>query len=105
MRFFLPTVLDVSDTEALYQQIRDRVGHACLTDRRIYRVKFEHDGRVQNLAVGDSFRRLGGEPVLAIVEAGSAFFVCTRHHGAVDGEPFRIPADRALEIEEFTAVA
>src|SRR3954452_6142436 len=105
MRFFVPAVLDVSDKEMLYQQIRERVGHARLTGRRIYRVKFEQDGKTQSLAVGDSFRRFGGEPVIAIIEADDAYFVCTRQHGAIDGEPFRIPSNAALDIEVFTAVA
>jgi len=104
MRFFIPHVIN-SDSHALYRRIRNNLEPASLTDRRIYRIKFEQDGKVQNLAVGDSFRSFGSEPVLAIVEAESGYFVCTPHHGGIDGEPLVVPRDRALDVEVFTASA
>jgi hypothetical protein len=104
MRFFIPAVIN-SNPNALYERIRTNLEHSSLTNRRIYRIKFEQDGKVQNLAVGDSFRHFGSEPVLAIVEAESGYFVCTPHHGGIDGEPLNIPRHRALDVEAFTASA
>jgi len=104
MRFFIPRVIN-HDPHRLYERIRSNLQHSSLTDRKIYRIKFEQDGSVQNLAVGGSFRLFSSEPVLAIVEAESAYFVCTPHHGGIEGEPLMVPRDRALEVEAFTASA
>jgi len=104
MRFFIPRVIS-HDPDRLYELIRSNLQHSSLTDRKIYRIKFEQDGSVQNLAVGGNFRLFSSEPVLAIVEAESAYFVCTPHHGGIEGEPLMVPRDRALEVEAFTASA
>jgi hypothetical protein len=105
MRFFVPAASDFQDGEALYQRIRARVAQFKPTDRRIYKVKFADGDKVETLAVGNSFRQLGDEPVLAIVEANNHWLICTTNHGALKGEPFRIPRDAALDVEEFTALA
>jgi len=104
MRFFVPGII-TDNPHVLYERIRSNLEHSTLTDRRIYRIKFEQDGSVQNLAVGGSCRQFGSEPVLAIVEAESGYFVCTPHHGGIEGEPLMVPRDRALEVETFTASA
>jgi hypothetical protein len=104
MRFFIPVVIN-HDPHRLYERIRSNLEHSSLTDRKIYRIKFEQDGSVQNLAVGSSFRLFGSEPVLAIVEGESGYFVCTPHHGGIEGEPLMVPRERALEVEPFTASA
>jgi len=107
MRFFVPSANDISHGQAAYQNILERLGGSVglIKDRRILAIRFDDKGKALTLAVGDSFRRVGGEPVIAILEGEGSYFVCTAHHGADTGEPFRIPIPKVLQVEEFTAVA
>ena len=41
----------------------EQVGH--LTNKRIFRIQFSHNGKQHKLAVGDRFQDLAGEPVIA----------------------------------------
>jgi hypothetical protein len=103
MRFFVPTANDPSHARALYSGIRERVasaGHA-IADRCIFRIRFSHNARPVSLAVGDSYHELGGDPVFAIFKAPSYYVVCTRLHGALDGEPVHIEQDGVNSVEEF----
>ena len=103
MRFFVPTANDRSHARALYHRIRERVastGHA-IANRYIFRIRFNHNARSVSLAVGDSYRELEGDPVFAIFKAPSYYVVCTRRHGALDGEFVRIEEDAVTTVEEF----
>lgn len=107
MRFFFPTANDLHQAEHLYDTLRQRVHdlRGPVTDKRIYLLKFRCGERVDTLAVGGSFRALGGEPVLAIFEVASGYEVCTWHHGAFDGEPLEISRDAVITSEPFRALA
>lgn len=107
MRFFVPTAKDRQHGEALYQEIRWNLSRAfgAVSDKRIFRIKFRNGGKALTIAVGDSFRHLGGEPVLAIVEGGDSYFICTTHHGALTGEAFRVHRITVIDVEEFTEIA
>ena len=82
MRFFIPTITDLPQAEQVYQSIRDRFSDTRPTDRRICRIKYQGGGHARNIAVGESLSILRDEPVLAIIEAGGYFYVCTTHHDA-----------------------
>jgi|SRR3954447_23394328 hypothetical protein len=107
MRFFIPAANNVSHGEMQYREICQHLTETVgpVSDKRIYRLRFRDGERVINLAVGDSFRRFNGEPVLAIVETSDSYFVCTLHHGASHNEGFRVPRDTVMDFEEFTALA
>lgn len=102
MHFFLPRANDPEHARSIYSQIRNAIEqrHGALRDARIYRVAFSYEGRQLTLAVGDSLHMVGGEPVLAILE-GHDFYVCTRGHGAVEGEPFVVPRTKNVNVEMF----
>src|SRR5947208_10543547 len=103
MRFFVPTANDPSHARALHSRIRERVvsaGHA-IADSNIFRIRYNHNARRASLAVGDSYHELEGDPVFAIFKAPSYYVVCTRRHGALDGEPVRIEQDKVNSVEEF----
>src|SRR5436305_13940681 len=98
MRFFVPTANDLGQAEDLYHNLRQRVHdlRGPVSDKRIYLLKFRHGEQVQTVAVGDSFRALGGEPILAIFEGDGGYDVCTWNHGAFGGEPHRFTRDAVL---------
>jgi hypothetical protein len=74
--------------------------------RRIYVLKFQEDGKRRTIAVGDELHRLVDGPVIAIFEgnATSTYYVCTPKHGGFEGEPYAIPKEAAVEVEEFSAL-
>lgn len=107
MTFFFPTANDIHHAEHLYDTLRQRVRNLSgpVSDKRIYCLKFRRGEEVEIVAVGGTFRALGGEPVLAIFEVGSGFEVCTWHHGGFDGKPLEISRDAVITSEPFHALA
>ena len=79
MKFFIPAAENADEAEEVYGSIRrfvsEQVGR--LTDKRIFRIQFSHNGQEYCLAVGDRFQDLRGEPVIAILEGPRAYYVCT----------------------------
>jgi hypothetical protein len=60
MKFFVPGANDSHHAQDLYHTMRDRISRQCgtVTDKRIYHLKFHHEGALCNIAVGDSLRYL-----------------------------------------------
>ena len=108
MRFFVPLSNGADDGERLYETLRDRLKQTkeAAVERRIYVLKFEQDGKRRTIAVGDEFHMLTDGPVLAIFQGRdtSTYYVCTPKHGAFEGEPYAVPKNASLEVEEFSAV-
>lgn len=107
MRFFILGATNIAHGESEYHRIREKLSGALgpIKDRRIQCIRFEEESKSLTLTVGDSFRRLGSEPVIAIIEGDNSYFVCTAHHGADTGDPFQIPRNKVLSSSDFTAVA
>jgi len=55
MKFFIPAAEHAAQAEEVYGSIRRFVSKQVgrLTDKRIFRIQFSHDGKQYNLAVGD----------------------------------------------------
>lgn len=108
MRFFVPLSNDLDDGERLYETIRDRLKQIKETpaERRIYVLKFHEEGKRCTIAVGDAPQQSINGPVVAIFQGGatSTYYVCTPKHGAFEGEPYAIPGDAIVEVEEFSAL-
>ncbi len=103
MRFFVPTANDRAHARKMYEEIRHRIqstGHR-LASQAIFRIRLNRNGRPRIVAVGDSYPEAGGDPVLAIFQADSYYLLCTRRHGALQGDPMRIDEDQVSVVEEF----
>jgi len=109
MRFFVPLSNDPGHGEDVYRAVRNRLEEMRepAAERRIYVLKFEEDGKRRTIAVGDEVHRLGDGPVVAILQGGTSctYYVCTPRHGAFEGEPYAVPKDHTLGVEEFSALA
>jgi hypothetical protein len=108
MRFFVPLSNDPDDGERLYEAVRDRLKQIkeAPVERRIYVLKFQEKGKRCTIAVGDDPQQSINGPVVAIFQGGatSTYYVCTPKHGAFEGEPYAIPSDATVEVEEFSAL-
>ena len=103
MRFFVPTANDPAHARMLYDRIRERVasGGHLVDPERIFRIRVNRNGRASSLAVGDSYKELGGDPVFAILRTPSHYVVCTSRHGAMEGEPIQIDRTAVSAMEIF----
>jgi hypothetical protein len=109
MRFFVPLANDPRHSEDLYGKIRERLPDLDpgISAKRIYSLKFEHNGSFHRLVVGGHCQVLGDAgPVMAIFETREGeHYVCTPKRGAFEGEPFRIDRSSVSGVEEFSALA
>ena len=88
MKFFVPAAEDSTQAERVYQAIA-KFNHAPVDGRRIRALRWTHKGQQMTCSVGDAlpaYYGTGGEPVLAILDCGTLYKVCTENRGGVRGE-------------------
>jgi len=103
MKFFVPA----ADTDEERNQIFDRarktarmtVGWAA-TERKIYRLSYNHDGRDYVATVGEMEPRTG-ECVTVILDAEGVFLICTPNSGVFRGEPILVGKKEASSVVDF----
>lgn len=89
MKFFIPAANDQIEAEQIYQAIA-KFNSAPITPKRIYALAWEHNGQRMSCRVGEplhSYFGTGREPVLAILDCGSVYQICTPNRGGLRGEP------------------
>jgi hypothetical protein len=89
--FFVPHTESRKQAEEVWQATRkfaeEQLGWA-VSDRRIFRIEYRHNGKEEEAEVGKTERRQR-EPVMVILESQS-FLVCTPTRGVAKGEPILI---------------
>lgn len=81
VRFFVPAADYDSMAEEVYDNLRRRVG-APPQKRRIWKLAWKHAQQHMECEIGQSMRGTEDDPVVAIFDTGSVYFVCTIKHGA-----------------------
>ncbi|MGE0046184.1 MAG: hypothetical protein AB7J28_02000 [Hyphomonadaceae bacterium] len=103
MKFYVPGAQNAQQSEELYQGICKYIG-APISDPsdRVWGVKWRHNDHEHHAKVD---RTLDGykdtETVLAIIEVGDEFAVCTRSHGVLEGKPMMAPRQDVIELWKF----
>jgi hypothetical protein len=108
MRFFVPLANDPHHAEEMYGQIRSHVENSVgnITDKRIYTLKFQHDGSRFSTSVGASCNPFHDGPLMAIFEGRDGkYYLCTQGHGAFEGMPHIVEKSNVVGQEEFSALA
>jgi hypothetical protein len=104
MKFFIPHAENEAQAEEVYAGIKRIVLKETLNEtikeRRIYSIRFRHDGVNYVATVGDIFERLG-EPVIALLEGTALFHLCTPSRAVVKGGPYFIGREEVTSITEF----
>ena len=101
VKFFIPNAKDETQAEEIYQGIKkfaaDQV--SAPTDRRIFRIEYQHDGKPSYAEVGKN-DPVTKELVMAILE-GVPFMVCTPNRGVLRGIPVLVGKDEITDIQDF----
>lgn len=88
MRFFIPHAEDEAQAKRVYDAVVE-FNHAPSQERRIAALAWEHNGMKFSCEVGGeapSYYQTGTEPVVAILDCGQLFKVCTQNRGVLRGE-------------------
>jgi hypothetical protein len=117
MQFFLPHASNEQIAEQSLEGIRrfvsENMTSSSLTERRIFRIRYRHDGFIYEAEVGKRERRTKsrddratnpefvGEEVIAILDAEGLLFVCTPSRGVLGGLPILVGRHAVLELEYF----
>ena len=108
MRFFVPSAGQSRQAEEAYQAIRDQIATFIgpLTEKRIYRLKYDANGHPQSAVVGSDHHGFGNGPVIAIFEsADGVYYVCTGRNGPYEAEPHPVHDSAVIDAEDFSALA
>ncbi len=102
MKFFLPDISDAQTALEAYQACRlnceKQTGTGTLP-RRIFCVRYRHDGVEHIAAVGRADYSEG--IVTCIFETPAMYLVCTRSRGFPGGFPILVGKDKVSDIEDF----
>ncbi len=88
MQFFVPAAESPEQAERVYDAIAKFNG-ASVTNKRIFALSWRHNGKDMSCKVGEplpSYYQTGAEPVLAILDCGALYKVCTPSRGGLGGE-------------------
>ena len=103
MKFFVPLASDDDEAERVWNATRffarDQLAWE-VTDRRIFQINYQHEGKAYVAEVGELDPRTG-ETVLVILES-NAFLVCTANRGVARGEPILVGREEVRTISDFT---
>lgn len=90
MKFFIPDAITDEQAESIYQTIATNIDAHYLDQKRIYQIRWEHEGEPQEAIIGQCLPECFGiksETVLAIFDCGETFKICTPQRGAIQNEP------------------
>jgi hypothetical protein len=106
VRFFVPAADYDSMAEEVYDTLRRRVG-APPQRRRIWKLAWEHAQQHMECEIGQSMPACYGtedDPVLAIFDTGSVYFICTIKRGAmVQLSPATTKVQRPLTSQQTSS--
>ncbi len=101
-RFFVPAATDAAQAERVREAVimftKQTTGWDC-SNRRIFRIKYRHEGKNYFAQVGERCPRVG-ELVVMILDS-KTYLVCTQHRGVAGGQPVIVGKDEVYEIEDF----
>jgi hypothetical protein len=101
VKFFIPLAESDDQSARVYRSIKKCVASQVgdIKDRKIYRIRFLHDGKTHLATVGEVLP-YNGEIVIAILE-GSVFYICTYNRGVAKGAPILVRRDLLTEPQDF----
>ena len=104
MKFFVPHANTSEDAQRVYKSIvdfnsRGEGGWGQVSDQRIYRITFMHNGKPGEATVGEKFDPIG-EEVIAILKSVT-YLICTPNRGVLRDMPILVGENEIRSVEEF----
>jgi len=105
MKFFIPAAEDKCQEQRVYSAIKEFLGSELgveFDNRRIFSLRYVHDGKEYYAQVGES-HTLNGEPVVAILyeSARRLYHVCTTNRGVARGGSILVGESSVKASEDF----
>ena len=88
MNFFIPLAEDSKQAEQVYQAIA-KFNSASVSEKRIFSLTWRHGGKTMSCKVGEPLPphyRTGKQLVLAILDCGNHYKICTENRGGLRGD-------------------
>lgn len=104
MKFFLPELDNPDLAEQQYKIIKDFAEENLLwkiTDRRIYSLKYRHEGTDHFAQVGEKEYRSNDIVIVIFETQNNVFLICTPHRGVIGGLPILVGHREVSEIVDF----
>ena len=103
MNFFIPSTKDPQEAEKVYEILKKKLAkqHGYETDAgRFYEIEYEENGMQMTNTVGKMDLTIG-ETVVAILQAGDRYLICTPSRGLLRGHPLVIGDWSVVRVEPF----
>src|SRR6266571_2400387 len=104
MKFFVPHAKGNEQEQRVYDAIKTFAGETLgwdVSDRKIFSIRYKHDGKDYYAEVGQT-EKVEGEEVVAILESNT-YLVCTTNRGVARGMPILVGKEEAYIIKDFDA--
>ncbi len=106
MKFFLPGVTDQEKAEQLYADIKQRAQGLDISDKRIFRLIYQDEGKdwvaeVGRIELVEGRELRYGEVVIAILDAKVTYLICTPNLGILRDKPIMVPKNAVKSVEYF----
>ena len=102
MEFFIPDAPSDEEAETFYGQVKDynvSLFGRPIKERRIFSVTFWDNGIKYTAEVGKAIH--GKDLVLAILDSGESYLICSNLAGSHDGTPLRAFPSETVSLIEF----
>ena len=107
MKFFIPHAKDKKEEDKNYEAIKKFAKETLgwnIKDRRIFSLRYTHDGKNYYAEVGKR-EQAEGEEVIAILESGYSdviiYLICTPNRGVIRGMPILVGENEAYSVVDF----
>ena len=104
MKFFIPYTESCEEAERTFTTIAKSIG-ADPTQKKIFKITYEHNGKEMSAEVGKYADRYYQEPmpeVIAILKHGQSYCICLPERGIAKGTPILVGASRhSTHVEHF----
>jgi len=102
MKFFIPHAKNKEEETKVYEAIKKFANTTLgwdIVDRRIFSLRYFHDGNEYYAEVG-KVEQVEGEEVIAILESVT-YLICTTNRGVIRGMPILVGKDEAYSVIDF----
>ncbi|NQT80260.1 MAG: hypothetical protein HQ555_07725 [Candidatus Aminicenantes bacterium] len=102
MKYFVPNAKDSKEAQYILEATKKFVKKMLgwdVTDRKIFRLKYEHDGKKRIAEVGKE-EEATNEVVILILESNT-YLVCTANRGVLRDIPLLVGKEEVRFIEDF----